>query len=275
MPSLGPIRPLKLHTDRIGTSGSPVVILHGLLGSSRNWHSLAQRLSESHAVITVDLRNHGQSPHGEDMDYPHLLADVCAVIQSQHASVHLVGHSLGGKVAMALALTHPELLRTLTIVDIAPVAYRDRYTPILRALRSINLESVSSRNSVDQALSSFIPEPEMRQFLLMNLASSPRGYRWRVNLDALQRALPHLLSFPDSLHTVCFTKPALFIAGARSDYIRPHHHSIIWHLFPKARLEVIEDAGHWPQVENPTRFAARLLQFLRDYDGLAESPAPG
>lgn len=273
--SLGQIRPLSLHSNRLGTSGSPVLILHGLLGSSRNWHSVAQLLSRDHSVVTVDLRNHGQSPHNEEMDYPHLLADVRAVIQHRQAAVHLIGHSLGGKVAMAVALTHPELLRTITVVDIAPVAYRDRYTPILKALNSVDLESTFSRTAVDRELSRAIPQSHLRQFLLMNLVSSRGGLRWRVNLGALQRALPKLLSFPESPPTVRFTKPTLFIAGARSDYIRPHHHSLIRHLFPTAHVEVIDNAGHWPHVENPAHFAAALLRFLRDCDDSAEPSAPG
>lgn len=243
-----------------------MVILHGLLGSGRNWHTIAQAFADDHKVITVDLRNHGQSPHSTDMGYAELVGDVSDLLQQQPIEpVHLVGHSLGGKVAMALALTYPQVVRTLTVVDIAPATYHDRYSAILQSMKRIALDAAPSRSAIDRQLSRWIPAPELRQFLMTNLVREAAGFRWRVNLDPLQSALPELLSFPELDCSTRFTNPTLFIAGARSDYIGPGHHAEIRRLFPDAQVDVIQNAGHWPHFDHPQGFNQSLRSFLRTW----------
>lgn len=258
------ITPLDLHHIHHGTTGPPLLILHGLLGSSRNWRSVAQFLARDFSVVTVDLRNHGQSPHADDMDFAHLVADVCSLIESHRwAEVHLLGHSLGGKVAMALALNFPDLLKTLMVVDIAPVAYKDRYSEIVRCLQAMRITQATSRAAIDRELAESIPDSGLRQFLLMNLVATSSGFRWSANLDALLQALPKLSSFPHVTRVARFTKPTLFIAGGRSDYVGRHHLPAIHHLFPAAQITRLDRAGHWPHVENADEFMATLGSFLR------------
>lgn len=260
---IGPIRALDLHSTRHGHSGPPLLILHGLLGSSRNWRSVAQSLAANYSVLTVDLRNHGQSPHADESGFAHMVADVQALLRKhQIPKVHLLGHSLGGKVAMAVALTHPDLLYSLIVVDIAPVPYHDRYSAILDSLRAIRIDEAPSRSAVDRELTRSIPDPGLRQFLLTNLTAMARGYRWAANLDALQQSLPELRSFPPLANTARFKKPALFVSGARSDYVREHHQAGIRQLFPAASFVTIDGAGHWPHIENPDSFLAAINAFL-------------
>lgn len=257
------IRSLDLHSSRHGQSGPPLLILHGLLGSSRNWRSAAQALAANYSVVTIDLRNHGQSPHADEAGFAHMVADVRAFVRKhQLGSIHLLGHSLGGKVAMALALSHPELLRTLIVIDIAPVPYGDRYSAILQSLRTIRIDERTTRSSIEHELAQSIPDPGLRQFLLMNLVATAHGYRWAANLDALHQSLPELASFPRLPTTARFTKPALFVSGAQSDHVREHHHAHIRHLFPAAGFVKIDRAGHWPHVENPGRFLVEVNTFL-------------
>lgn len=262
--SISKIAPLNLHYAHHGKTGPPLLILHGLLGSSRNWRSVAEVLARDFRVLAVDLRNHGRSPHADDMDFTHLVADVRWFIESrQLGAVHLLGHSLGGKVAMALGLNFPESVRTLIVVDIAPVAYNDRYSGIVRCLQAIDVAQATNRSAIDRELAESIPEPGLRQFLLMNLVATGHGFRWAVNLDAMQRALPLLTSFPRQSHRARFTKPALFITGTRSNYVQDHHRSIVRHLFPSARFTGIDGAGHWPHIERSDEFIAAVKEFLQ------------
>lgn len=256
-------QPLALHTRRYGTKGSPLIVLHGLLGSARNWHSIATALATSHRVITADLRNHGQSPHSALMDYPHLVADIEQLVRQEGGNdVRLLGHSLGGKVAMAFALKNPRLLASLIVVDIAPLADRDRYSPLLRALGRAPLATALARSEIDRHLQSEIRDPVLRQFLLMNLDRSTEGYRWRVNIDGLLRAMPQLLSFPRHGAEARFDGPTLFVVGARSDYAVTRQRPIIEQLFPNARISLIENAGHWPHIDAPSAFIQRINTFL-------------
>lgn len=226
---------------------------------------MAQALAREFKVLSLDLRNHGQSPHSAEMEYAHLVADVLAVLQErQLRNVHLLGHSLGGKVAMAFALAYPHLLGTLTVVDIAPATYSDQYSAILQGMKRVALDAATSRRAIDEDLSRSISETRLRQFLLTNLSAGPDGFRWRINLDLLQKALPALLSFPKVPHSARYARPALFVSGARSNYVRQNHHARIRQLFPEARFEVISHAGHWPHFDNPQCFTEVLLHFLRN-----------
>jgi pimeloyl-ACP methyl ester carboxylesterase len=243
--------------------GPPLVILHGLFGSKRNWSSIAHRLAVGRRVITVDLRNHGDSPWDSDHDYPSLAADVAWVIE-RHADgrAAVLGHSMGGKVAMVLALTHPERVERLVVVDIAPA--RSTATPIeyVRAMRALPLETFTNRLDVKEALADAIPDPTVRGFLTLNVIPSPDGLAWTVNLAAIEDHFDSILGFPELPPGTCFTKPTLFIAGGKSAYLQPHHHDLITRLFPAATIEVIEAAGHWVHADAAEMFVTTVSRFL-------------
>jgi esterase len=244
-------------------SGPPLVILHGFLGSGRNWQSVARQLSGTHRVFTLDLRNHGTSPHSPEMTYPALATDVGAFLDSQGIDrARVLGHSMGGKAAMWLALTQRDRVEKLIVVDIAPVCYAHDYAAIIHALRSLPLGVMTSRQAAEAELARSIPDPRLRQFLLQNLIFEDRRYRWRIDLDILERAQPALASFPDTEYAAPFSKPTLFIAGAESDYLLPEHQPEIGRLFPLARMQTVSGAGHWPQVDQPGAFLSVVREFL-------------
>ena len=242
-----------------GAAGSPVVILHGLLGSSSNWRSIARRLAERHRVFALDLPNHGESPHVDTMSYPAMAKDVAAFLDDQQlASATLIGHSMGGKIAMRLALDRPERVERLVVVDIAPTVSHHDHLPWLQAMETLDLGRVSRRADADSLLSQAIPDPAMRQFLLQNLVGSADGFEWRVNLAAIANSLPALLDFPLDAGTEAFGGPALFLRGAQSDYVLEQDAAVIRALFPRADIVTIEGAGHWVHAEQPARFLAAL-----------------
>jgi len=254
--------PLELSVSEAG-QGRPLVILHGLFGSKRNWSTVAHRLAATHRVIAVDLRNHGESPWQGRHDYPALAADVAAVIERRAGGAAAVlGHSMGGKAAMVLALSRPDLVERLIVVDIAPV--RSTATPIeyVRAMRALPLERFTQRLDVKEALAPVIPDPLVRGFLALNLVSGPAGLSWAVNLEAIEANFPTILGFPEVAADCRFTKPTLFLAGGRSEYVRPEHEPEIRRLFPAARIEVIEGAGHWVHADAPEAFVAAVGRFL-------------
>ena len=245
--------------------GKPLIIAHGLLGSSGNWHTLASRaFSKEGSVFTVDLRNHGQSPHHPRMDYHSMSEDVAAFIEEhQLAPTNVLGHSMGGKVMMQLALSRPELVDRLIVVDVAPRAYEDRHEAILDALQAIDPDSFSSREEVDRELEKRIPSYPVRQFLLKNLRYTPEeGYSWQMNLEAINGSYDDIAG-PVTAKGV-FTGLALFVRGGSSDYLLPEDEEEIRRSFPKARFETIEGAGHWVHAETPDRFAATVTDFLND-----------
>jgi pimeloyl-ACP methyl ester carboxylesterase len=252
-----------LYSRAYGEAGPPIVILHGLLGSHRNWRSVAHALAAEHRVHAADLRNHGQSPHSDRMDYPHLTADVIALIHALGLRrVRLIGHSLGGKVAMCLALAEPDLVESVAIVDMAPVAYPNRNAPILEALRSLPLAALSDRQSADRQLAATIADASLRQFLLTNLVQTGDGFCWQPNLAALISAAQVLSDFPAFGPETAFPGPALFISGALSPYRVADHLGAIGTLFPEAHHRPIAGAGHWPHVECPADFLSALRDFL-------------
>ncbi len=242
-----------------GAAGSPVVILHGLLGSSSNWRSIARRLAEGHRVFCVDLPNHGDSPHVEDMSYPAMAGDVRAFLDAHGiASATVIGHSMGGKTAMRLALESPDRVDRLVVVDIAPTVSNHDHLPVLDAMAGMDLSRVTRRADAERMLEASIPDAGMRMFLLQNLASSARGFAWRINLDAIRSSLPALLDFPVDPDVRPFDGATLFMRGALSDYVLDADQVVIRRLFPNARVVTIEDAGHWVHAEQPARFLAAL-----------------
>ncbi len=244
-------------------SGPPVVIVHGLFGSSRNWHSFAQKLGEQYQVFSLDLRNHGESPWSDDVGYPDLAEDVGEVIR-QHdlESPVLVGHSMGGKTAMALALDQGDLIGGLVVMDISPVPYDHDHDENIGAMRDMSLSSLKSRAEADAALRLVVPEAGVRQFLLHNLVSSQGVYRWRINLDALAIGMESIMGFPGVPPNRTYSEPALFLRGERSDYVLPEHEPLIRSLFPNATIETVEGAGHWLHAERPDAVRESVERYL-------------
>jgi len=248
-------------------AGAPLVILHGLYGAKRNWGSIAARLAPRRRVITVDLRNHGESPWDARHDYPALAADVARLIEARVGGpADVLGHSMGGKAAMILALSRPELVSRLVVVDIAPAPSPGTAAVAPRVLRAVPLAGLTRRTEVEEALATTIPDPAVRAFLAANARSGTGpgsgGLAWTVNLEALDRHFADILSFPEIAAGVAFPKPALFIAGGSSDYLRPEHRPEIERLFPGAIVETIPRAGHWVHAETPAAFLEVVERFL-------------
>ncbi len=244
------------HRDFGGEGGPPRVILHGMLGSSRNWMGAGRDLAAHRRVYALDLRNHGLSPHAPGMSYPAMAGDVVAWLDSRGiAAAELIGHSMGGKVAMVIACRHPERVGRLVVVDIAP---RDYHWPErgaeFRAMQGLDLGALGSLAEAELRIREQVPDEATRKFLLTNLSRLPEGgWRWQVNLGALIAALPALERNP-LLPGDRFGGPALFIAGARSRYIAPADHGAILRAFPAARIEVLAGCGHNPHVEARVAF---------------------
>jgi pimeloyl-ACP methyl ester carboxylesterase len=254
--------PVQLAATEYGT-GPPVAILHGLFGTGRNWRSIAQQLAERHRVLAFDLRNHGASPWADGMSYGEMVEDLGASLRARgidHAA--LLGHSMGGKVAMLAALLHPAEVGRLVVVDIAPAPNPPTLLAYVRAMRAVDLDDITRRSEVDARLSGAIPDGAERAFLLQNLIIDDGKARWRLNLEAIEREFPEILDFPDLPAGTAYQGPTLFVAGARSDYIRTEHEPTIRRLFPQARITRIEGAGHWVHAEQPQAFLETVAPFL-------------
>lgn len=242
---------------------SPIVFLHGLLGSGSNWHTHAQWLSETRRVLSPDLRNHGRSAHSADVSYGAMAADVLAMLTEESIErATLVGHSMGGKVAMIAALLEPDRVERLVVVDIAPVSYPNRYERVFDALQSLDLGSLTSRREADERLMVQIPDIGMRQFLLQNLVKEAQGWAWRVNLTVLAEMAEVLMGFEGPETAGPYNGPSLVIHGAESDYVRDSHIEAFRRHFPQVVFERIEGAGHWVHAEQPQRFMDVLLRFF-------------
>ncbi|MBI1209430.1 MAG: alpha/beta fold hydrolase [Azospirillum sp.] len=245
-------------------TATPLVILHGLFGSSGNWRSMGQRLAEGRSVHALDLRNHGGSPWSDAMGWL-AIADDLRRYQDDHALAPAIvlGHSLGGKAAMLHALRHPERVSALIVVDIAPADYEEHdHLPYIRAMQSLDLTELKRRAEADAPLAGAVPDLPTRQFLLQNLVARDGALHWRLNLAAIASALPELIGFPPEVADLVYTGPTLFLTGAYSDYVEPGHHDEIRRLFPQSRIEVIEGAGHRVHAEQPERFFRAVDRFL-------------
>ena len=244
------------------TQRPALLIVHGLFGSARNWGAIAKRMSNDRQVIAVDMRNHGTSPFAPVHDYPALAADLAAVIENHGAPMDVMGHSMGGKAAMWLALGRPELLGRLIVADIAPVAYGHSQSHLIAAMRGLDLVGLTDRRAADAALAAQIKDPAVRAFLLQSLDLKAEPPRWRLNLDALETGMDGITGWPETEGLLPFEGKTLFLAGAASDYVRPVHRSLIRALFPQAVIARIPGAGHWLHAEKPREFEAALRAFL-------------
>jgi esterase len=251
---------MKLSTSILG-EGDPLAIMHGLFGSARNWAGAAKALSADWRTVAMDLRNHGASPWADAMDYPAMGADVWETLEAEGAddAPVIMGHSMGGKTAMAATLSRPEDVRALVVVDIAPVAYGHSNEAYLDAMRDMDLSAIARRADADAALAASVPEPPLRAFLLQNLLFEDGAARWRLNLDAIAASMGALTDFPFDAATARYDGPALFIGGSLSE-----HEDAIKSFFPQARIETIQGAGHWVHAEAPDAFMAALTGFLSD-----------
>ena len=253
---------MQLHFQSFG-NGPPLIILHGLFGSLENWHSISRNLATDFQIFAVDQRNHGRSPHAPEMSYQLMAEDLREFAASQHlASANLLGHSMGGKTAMLFALTFPELVKKLVVVDIAPRAYPDHHREILKALSSLDLSSFKSRAEMDSHLATSIPGLAVRQFLLKNVKRDQAGrFYWQMNLAAIKANFARLseeISTPGS-----FDKPTLFIGGERSNYIGGDDLPAIQKLFPRVQYFQIAAAAHWVHAEAPEPFLRKVREFLK------------
>lgn len=257
--------PLPLAFEDLG-AGKPLVILHGLFGSRRNWLALARQLATSARVIVVDLRNHGDSPHAPTMLWDELADDVRHLLdQLGLEQVLIAGHSMGGKVAMTFANRFPERTSALLVLDIAPVTYPNRFGDIFAALRGLQIGALNTRQQADAALAAQLPDPLLRQFLLHNLVRGSQGFRWRINLSVLEQEMVEICGFPEITHISRFTGPVRFLAGDRSDYLLPEHHAPVRTLFPQAEIHTLADAGHWLHADQ----LMAVLEHFRELLGRA------
>lgn len=241
-----------------GPDGTPLLIAHGLFGSGRNWGVIAKRLSDRGPVIAVDMRNHGESPWMPTNSYADMAGDLADVIASLGQPVDMLGHSMGGKAAMILALTRPDLVRRLVVADIAPVAYSHTQQGMIDAMRAVDLSGVEKRSDADAQLAKAVEDQGVRAFLLQSL--DVREKRWRLNLDVLSAEMAKIIGFPEVSDV--FEGPTLFLSGGLSDYVLPEYRAQIRLTFPNAKFAKIPGAGHWLHAEKPREFEAAVRAWL-------------
>jgi pimeloyl-ACP methyl ester carboxylesterase len=254
---------LNLYHRTIG-EGKPLIILHGLFGSSENWMTLGNVFSKSYKVIMVDLRNHGQSPHSDQWDYASMAEDVYILCEQLGLKkINLLGHSMGGKVGMTLPDKYPELIDKLVVADIAPKHYPIRHRQIIDGLLAIDIKNISNRKEADTQLSSYISELGIRMFLLKNLDKNHEGgFNWKLNLNAISNHLDNvgLATLPKNKIDI----PSLFVRGINSDYVSDDDIMEIRKHYSRSTVETIGNAGHWIHAEQPEAFAKTVLDFLQD-----------
>ena len=249
---------LNVITHGSASDGPPLLIAHGLFGSARNWGVIAKRLSDSRQVLAVDMRNHGESPWTDTHNYKAMADDLAEVIAQYGGSADVLGHSMGGKAAMMLALAHAERVNRLIVADIAPVTYNHSQLPYIKAIRGVDLTKVKRRADAETQLADAGVDRALQSFFTQSLDLNDK--RWRLNLDVLAAQMPEIMSFP--VTDANWDGPALFLSGDKSDYVRAEHRPLIRAQFPKARLASLRGAGHWLHADQPRAFEATLRAFL-------------
>lgn len=254
-----------LHTTTLGDTGSPVVFCHGLFGQGKNWTAIAKALVPSHRVTLVDLPDHGQSPWSERFDFI-AAADQVARLLSADDPVTLVGHSMGGKVCMLVALLHPEVVARLVVVDVAPVPYEhsDEFAGYIAAMRAIDLETLERRSDAEEALQEAVPSAMVRGFLLQSLRREEDTWSWRLNLELLGRDLDQIIDWPEErlADLASYDGQVLWVGGERSPYIKADYEAAMDRWFPHTRRVTVKGAGHWVHSEKPEVFIEVLRRFL-------------
>lgn len=254
-----------LNTTTLGERGPLVAFCHGLFGQGKNWTTIAKAVAEDHRVLLIDMPHHGRSEWPDHFDYVDV-ADRVAELFDESDPVALVGHSMGGKAAMVLALRHPALVERLCVVDVAPVDYEERseFAGYIKAMLALDLTALESRGDADAALAEAVPHPTVRSFLLQNLRRDDDGWRWQPNLEVLGRDLEALGGWPEQAIADLppYEGSTLWIAGERSEYVRDEYADEMARWFPKLRRVTIKDAGHWVHSEQPQVFTEVLRRFL-------------
>ncbi|MDZ7869673.1 MAG: alpha/beta fold hydrolase [Rheinheimera sp.] len=249
-----------LHTDITG-QGTPLLLIHGLFGSNENLGMIARLLASQFRVINVDLRNHGRSGHSNELSYALMAQDLIETMDAlQIPAAAVLGHSMGGKAAMQLALSQPDRVSKLVLADISPVVSQARHVGILEALNRVELASLTDRKQADAQLQTAISDAGTRAFLLKSLVKGEHGFQWRFNLAALTAQYQQVLATPSA--TGPYSGPTLFIKGGNSDYLQPEHQAYIRQLFPEVKAKIIEGTGHWLHAEKPAAFAKITADFL-------------
>jgi pimeloyl-ACP methyl ester carboxylesterase len=258
---------VSLHRTELGDTGPVIVFCHGLFGQGKNWTQIAKALSPDHRVLLLDMPNHGRSPWTGTFDYLELSDLVADAIRAGAGDqpVSLVGHSMGGKIAMCLALRHPELVERLAVVDVAPVTYASgrEFVGYIETMRGMDLAALERRGQAEEALREAVPNPVVRSFLLQNLRRTDDGWHWQVNLDLLGEHMGDLVGWPgDALGEATYDGPVLWVGGASSDYISDEHAGEMDRRFPRNRRVLIKGAGHWVHSEQPEIFLEVMRRFL-------------
>jgi esterase len=244
-------------------SAPPLLLVHGLLGSSVNWHGIARRLSDVRPVLVPDLRNHGRSPRAAEMSYPTMADDLAGLLDANGIEQAVVaGHSMGGKAAMWLALTRPERVQALVVADMAPVAYPSGFERLLDALLGLDLAHLQNRAEADSRLARMLPTPGLRAYLLQNLVRKADAWEWRANLSVLAASIDDIIGFPDAAGRQ-YAGPTLFLYGTESSYVTQAQLPAIHDLFPHARLRAVPGAGHWVYSDRPDVFVSAVRGFLQ------------
>jgi len=255
-----------LHVTTMGESGPVLAFCHGLFGQGKNWTTIAKAFAEDHRVLLLDMPHHGRSVWPDRFDYVDV-ADRVAELFDPADPVALVGHSMGGKAAMVLALRHPELVERLCVVDVSPVDYEERseFIGYISAMRALDLDALEHRRDADAALTEAVPNPTVRSFLLQNLRRGDDGWSWQPNLPVLNRDLAALGGWPEEAlaDRAPYDGPTLWVAGQRSAYVREEYAAAMERWFPRVRKVTIKDAGHWVHSEQPAVFTEVLRRFLR------------
>ena len=255
---------LTLYSRKVGENGPDFVVLHGLFGSGKNWRSFAGSLEEDFQVWTLDARNHGDSPHADSMSYQQMAEDVVRFFDGNELeNVILLGHSMGGKTAMQLALRFPDRIAALIVVDIAPVCYdhQQKQLKLIEAMQGLHLEAEMSRSDIEKKLALKIPEKRLLSFLMTNLYRQNGQFQWRIGLEQIAVGMPYLLNYPE-LKSV-FKGPVQFIGGENSAYLKFEYHALIRKKFPESRITMLKNCGHWLHVEQPAAFQKTVNEFLR------------
>jgi pimeloyl-ACP methyl ester carboxylesterase len=255
---------MKLSFREVGENGDPIIVMHGLLGASDNWLTISRQWAEKFHVFLLDLRNHGKSPHHYSHTYTDMAEDVNDFMHDHSLKqAHVVGHSMGGKVAMTFAIDYPQKVKKLVVVDIAPKKYNDpQFIEILEILSKLPVHLIDSRSEADEWLAKYIPDNGLRQFLLKNLSRDDKNrFYWRVNVAALLDNIPEITA---AVKEGKFEGPTLFIRGAKSNYIKDEDIALIKKYFTNARVETVADAGHWVHAEKPEAVKSLIEDFLSD-----------
>lgn len=254
---------MKLVFEEYGDSSHEVlIILHGFFASSRNWRQMAKKFEDSYHVYVLDLRNHGLSPHSPEMDYPSMALDLLLFMEQHDCQItNILGHSMGGKVAMWFALNHPEKVQKLIVADISPESYQHSFEHTIQTLKSLPLEQISNRKQADDFLASAISELSYRQFLLQNLQLKEGRYCWRIDLDIFYQTADNIVGFPDTGKVLSYIDKVLFVMGENSDYT---NREAIYSYFPKAEITLLKGANHWLHVDKPDAFFITVVDFLQN-----------